>query len=300
VFARQATEEDVELILDIFNSRQKVVAPESGTEGEIWARDFIQGYPDPSPAWLLSESEDSEPVAAGNLYPNSNAKRFQAEISVRPGLSRVEEVVSYFLTMAREQSPDYAFWTNCNQNDHEFNQALSSLGLKVNRYFNSLRRELGDELEPQLPENVSTRLLDIASDEDVKIWHDLRVDAFSKHFGFKARAFEEFLAIMRKDPMMQIAQVHLLFEGDKAAGYIWLSDEASHEQIGYVTQLGVAYDFQGRGYGKYLLSKAISIYAQLGFKHIDLGVDTKNETGALKLYENLGFKVITTWVQYEA
>mgnify|MGYP006286944891 FL=1 len=299
MFARRATNDDIDLILEIFNAHQMQVAPNLGTNGLDWALDFVQGYPEPYQAWLLSDTEDSIPFAIGNLNPSSNAKRFQADISIRPEVDRLDEVITFFRKEAEEFADGWAFWITCNANDEKYNQVLLNQGFKVNRYFNSLRKELNGEVEHVLPENVTTKLIDIHSDSDMKIWHDLRLDAFGKHFGFVPRPFEQFVEIMRRDPMMKIAEVHVLFENGVPAGYIWINDEAAHELTGYVANLGVAYAFQGRGYGQYLLAKAVGIYAQRGFKLLDLGVDTANESGALRLYEKMGFKVVTTWTQYE-
>jgi mycothiol synthase len=299
MFARRATNDDVELVLDIFNSHQLSVAPEAGTNNEDWAIDFIQGYPEPYTAWLLGESEDSVPFAVGNLNPSSNAKRFQADISIRPGVKKLDDVLTFFRDQAKEFADGWSFWTSCNSADEYFHQVLLSQGFKVNRYFNTLRSVITEANEPLLPAGVSYKQIDIFDESDMKIWHDLRLDAFSKHFGFKPRPFESFVEIMQRDPMMAKAIVLVLFENNVPAGYIWINDQAAHEGIGYVQNLGVAYAFQGKGYGQWLLAKAIKLFADRGFHSAELGVDTGNESGALRLYEKMGFKLVTSWTQYE-
>ena len=299
MFARKATAADIDLLLEIYNEHSMQVAPELGTNGVSWAEDFIQGFPDPSPAWIISESEGSEPFAVGNLNPSANAKRFQADISIRPSSGKIDEVITFFRDKAKEYGDGWSFWISCNDNDENYKKVLVNQGFKVNRYFNTLRKELNGEIEPLAPEKVTTRLMDIDSDTDMKIWHDLRKDAFSKHFGFVPRPFEEFLRIMRRDQIMKISEVYILFEDDLPAGYIWINDEVAHELTGYVANLGVAHAFQGKGYGEYLLRKALALYTARDFKLVDLGVDTENQSGALRLYEKLGFRKVTTWVQYE-
>lgn len=299
MFARKATRDDIGLVLDIFNSHELHIEPDLGTNGVEWAEDFIQGFPDPNPAWILSDSEGSTPFAVGNLNPSANAKRFQVEISIRPEVDRLPEVLLFFREKAKEFAEDWAFWIDCNLKDEKFLAALESQGFKVNRYFNTLRRELSNEVEPALPKGVTTRLVDISNDEDMRVWHNLRLDAFSKHFGFVPRPFEQFIAVMRRDPLMNISQVHILYEGQTPAGYLWINDQEAHELIGYVANLGVAHAYQGRGYGQLLLAKAIASYAIRGFKFVQLGVDTANESGALRLYDKMGFRKVTTWVQYE-
>lgn len=299
MFARIATAEDFDLLLEIFNEHSMHVAPELGTNGISWAEDFIQGFPDISPAWILYDTEESEPFAIGNLNPSANARRFQADISVRPSVDRIPEVISFFRDKALEYGDGWAFWITCNDNDEPYKRALVDQGFKVNRYFNTLRRELHSEAEPEIPAGLSIRLVDLSSDADMRDWHNLRLDAFSKHFGFIPRPFEEFAEIMRRDPVMKISEIHVLYESETPVGYLWINDEVAHELTGYVANLGVAHAHQGKGYGQYLLAKAIAGYAARDFKFVDLGVDTGNESGALRLYEKMGFKKVTTWVQYE-
>jgi mycothiol synthase len=299
MFARVATREDIPILLEIFNEHQVHVAPTLGTSGPDWAEDFLQGFPDPYPGWILSDSPEGRPFAIGNLNPSANARRFQADISIRPTVNRIGEVISFFREKAEEYAKGWDFWITCNSSDQPYRQALEEQGFKVNRYYNTLRRVLADDKEPITPDGVTLRKVDLASDKDMKIWHDLRQDAFANHFGFVPRPFEHFLEIMRRDPMMRISEVHLLFESLVPAAYVWINDEAAHELTGYIANLGVAHAYQGRGYGEFLLRRVLAGYAARDFKFVDLGVDTGNESGALRLYEKMGFKKVTTWVQYE-
>jgi ribosomal protein S18 acetylase RimI-like enzyme len=72
-----------------------------------------------------------------------------------------------------------------------------------------------------------------------------------------------------------------------------------HLNGGYVDAIGVAHKFQGLGLGQLLLQHAINFSVNQGREFIELNVDTGNESGALKLYEKLGFKPNSSWVQYE-
>ncbi|MFM8927315.1 MAG: GNAT family N-acetyltransferase [Rhodoluna sp.] len=299
MFARVATAADLDLVLEIHNAHQLAVAPELGTDDVSWAKDFIQGYPEPTPAWILSDDEKSVPFATGNLNPSANAMRFQVDLRIRPGTNKISEALDFFLAKAAEYGDGWDFWIDCNDSEIEFKRELENRGLRINRYFNTLRRELVSLDNPILPEGANVRLIDIFDDRDVKIWHELRHDAFSKHFGFVPRPFEQFVEIMRKDHMIQGSEVFVLCESQEPAGYIWLTDVAAHELTGYVANIGVSYAHQGKGFGAYLLGMALARYSDRGFKRVDLDVDTGNESGALRLYEKLGFKKVTTWVQYE-
>ncbi len=299
MFARRATEADVGLILEIVNSHLLSVAPEAGTNSEDWALDFIQGYPEPYTAWLVSENEEAIPFAMGNLNPVSSAKRFQVDISIRPGNKQLPEVIAFFREKADEFATGWDFWLDCNSNDGYFNEVLEAEGFKINRYFNTLRRPIGKVAEPELPEKLTHRQIDINSDDDMRIWYDLRMDAFSKHFGFVPRSYNSFVETIRRDPMTPKAVVVVLFENEVPVGYLWVTDEGAHESVGYIQNIGVAHAFQGKGYGEWLLAKALVIFASRGFEFAELNVDTGNQSGALRLYEKMGFQLVTSWIQYE-
>ena len=49
-------------------------------------------------------------------------------------------------------------------------------------------------------------------------------------------------------------------------------------------------EFRGRGLGRALLEHALASFAARGRVKAGLGVDTRNETGALALYESVGMR----------
>jgi ribosomal protein S18 acetylase RimI-like enzyme len=59
----------------------------------------------------------------------------------------------------------------------------------------------------------------------------------------------------------------------------------------------VAQDDVGHGYGEALLRHGIAYCASRGFDSVELGVDTANESGALRLYEKVGFRAESSWIQ---
>ncbi len=49
---------------------------------------------------------------------------------------------------------------------------------------------------------------------------------------------------------------------------------------------------------KALLVKSMKMFRDMGFDHTALGVDTANQTGALQLYESVGYKTVRTETFY--
>ncbi|MFF1422588.1 GNAT family N-acetyltransferase [Streptomyces sp. NPDC058280] len=70
------------------------------------------------------------------------------------------------------------------------------------------------------------------------------------------------------------------------------------ESMGWIRNVGVVKEARGRGLGGYLLRHAFSAFAGRGRDTVGLGVDTRNATGALKLYEANGMRphfAVDTW-----
>ena len=58
----------------------------------------------------------------------------------------------------------------------------------------------------------------------------------------------------------------------------------------YVGQVGTRRDYRGRGAARAALARVMTEAEQSGFQRVSLGVDADNPTGALGLYEKLGFQ----------
>ena len=84
----------------------------------------------------------------------------------------------------------------------------------------------------------------------------------------------------------------------RVAGFVVCANDNAHDNGGYVDLLGVRQDFQHRGLGELLLRWAFAYCAARGFTDVDLSVDTGNESGALALYERVGFTVMSEFHLY--
>jgi ribosomal protein S18 acetylase RimI-like enzyme len=67
---------------------------------------------------------------------------------------------------------------------------------------------------------------------------------------------------------------------------------------GFVVLLGVTQQHRGNGFGQLLLEAALAHFSRMGYSHAELGVDTENSSGALGLYEKMGFQVMSTTIEH--
>ncbi len=151
------------------------------------------------------------------------------------------------------------------------------------------------DLPPAPPAGLTLR--HCGDDEaDRRRAHALVEETFAAHFGHVDRPYETWLDHIdgRKLDWSLVWIASLPGHGD-AAVLLTRDDRTS---MGWVSHIGVRKDVRGRGLGGFLLRHGFAAYAARGRDTMGLGVDTRNETGALALYEAHGMGLhyaVDTW-----
>ena len=299
LIVRAATEEDVTKILDIANSNLLALNPNDIPMGVIEGHEFVRGFFDPAITRLTKLDLDDDWQSFITLNPDSSRKRFYLDIYIRPGAQTLSPSLDLALDLARKHDPEYRLWLGVQSNDLAYKSLLES------REFTILRKYW--TLEMRIPvENQSTsdslgviRELDLDKEDDLRTFHEVHQDAFSQHFGFMPRQFNEWSELVLRHKVEINLQAWLISVNGVPAGFVDFNDEQLHNDSGYVSGLGVRQAFQGKGLGEALLRHAIQINSALGRSKLCLSVDAGNESGALRLYEKVGMKPISEWHQYE-
>jgi len=85
----------------------------------------------------------------------------------------------------------------------------------------------------------------------------------------------------------------LAWEDGKLAGFaLAYSERVGEPGLGWVGTLGVRAPWRRRGLGEALLRAAFRELHGRGLRRVGLGVDAENVTGALRLYERVGMRVV--------
>lgn len=104
----------------------------------------------------------------------------------------------------------------------------------------------------------------------------------------------EMIAENTKDITEGKIDIFGLFQEDRLIGEIhaaYVHDDdrfAIRNKRAYLFALRIHKDFQGKGYGQFLMNKVISILAGKGYSEFTIGVEDDNET-AIHIYSKLGF-----------
>ena len=286
------------VLAELINQHELKIDPTSTAIGVEESTEIIEGFFDPAIAAFIFSEGTQEPSAFYSINPDANRKRLFTDVYARPGSNLIKEALVESLKAAAAEFPEYEHWYGVNTKDVVMRGVLESLGMKVIRTYWHMKRELatGDSVPISTP-GVSIRL--VSGDKDMQTSWKLHQDSFSKHFGFAPRPMELWIEQnMASSTMDPEACFILEFEGEPA-GFIQLANANYHLNGGYVDVLGVAHKYQGKGLGQILLQHGINHSVEQGREFIELNVDSGNESGALRLYEKLGFKPNSSWEQYE-
>jgi mycothiol synthase len=295
---QEASGGEAELIVEIVNQHELTIDPESTPMGVEEAKELIDGFFDSAHCYFLIDQESDEALGFYSINPDSNRKKLFTDVYERPGKGLIKDVIAESLKKAAEVHPDYEHLFGVNTRDQVMRTALESFGMEVIRTYWHMKRLLDAQAKAETnKEHFEIKL--VAGQQDLETWWALHQDAFSKHFGFAPRPKDLWIEQTTSAGTMDPEGCFIAFYKGEPAGFVQLANANYHLNGGYVDLIGVAHNFQGLGLGQLLLQHAINFSVDQGREFIELNVDTGNESGALKLYEKLGFTPNSSWVQYE-
>ena len=168
------------------------------------------------------------------------------------------------------------------------------------RHYMDMRRGLAAAL-PAEPDVPGTRIVpyDAAFAELVRDAHNA---AFADHWSSEPVRAEDWERDFVGEPHFRADLSFVALAGDEVAGYsVNYCSEAdwavSDVREAWVGQLGVRRAWRGRGLATALLVRSMEAFRAAGMEAASLGVDAENPTGAVGLYERLGFAVNRRFVR---
>jgi GNAT superfamily N-acetyltransferase len=175
-------------------------------------------------------------------------------------------------------------------------------GFRPARWYSDMRRDLRQPIpaEPDIG-GVRIELYEPVLAEQVRLAHN---DAFADHWGSEPITPEVWARDLVGDPSFRSDLSLVALDGDQIVGYsanyVAESDwEAAGIREGWVGQLGVRRPWRRRGLATALLVRSMTTFAAAGLEAATLGVDTENPTGAVGVYERVGFVAIRRSVRLQ-
>jgi mycothiol synthase len=167
-------------------------------------------------------------------------------------------------------------------------------GLTPVRYWFDMVAPTATAAATALPDGLRSTTYRPAHDNDLYAAH---MEAFADHWGFQRRGYDEWATLSVRSETFLPGLSVLAFDGDEIAGYVLSYADADPARI-YIGQVGVRRPWRRRGLAGALLSQVLGSARVAGRAFAALGVDADSPTGAVGVYERVGFTVATRAVTY--
>jgi mycothiol synthase len=175
-------------------------------------------------------------------------------------------------------------------------------GMAEQRWFHTMTRSLADPPGPRAAAGVRLVAFDRDRDEEVRQAHNA---SFTDHYGSSERDEASWQLMFTGQRGFRPDLSVLAVEDDAVVGYVLAyvheaATAATGERAVYYGQIGVLPHARGRGLAKAVIADALRRAAENDCQVAELTVDSENSSGALGLYEGLGFVVqrtTVTWVR---
>ena len=170
---------------------------------------------------------------------------------------------------------------------------LASEGFEAVRYFFDMARPALDDI-PDLPLPRGLIVRPTTAADARAVW-EADVEAFRDHWGGHEASDENFLRWIESpgaDPSLWV----IAFDGAEVAGGVIVGiypeeNAALGVQRGWLDSVFTRAPWRRRGLARALMTRALRMIRDRGLTSAALDVDSANPTGALGLYESLGFEV---------
>jgi GNAT superfamily N-acetyltransferase len=221
--------------------------------------------------------------------PPGEHSRAALDLGFAHGLAVAQRVSS---TSGDGWSARAGSWTQ----DEENAEALAAHGFSPERRFYRMRVDASSPLipavAPPLPPGVE--LVVPRDDEGFRAVCLVDNESFLDHWHFTPREYDEWWPLMTSFSGHDLEGWWLLTVGGEPAAICLNDDSRAAIGDGYIGVLGVRREFRGRGLATLLLRRAFVRDRDRGMKGTQLGVDSENWSGAVRLYERVGMKAVRT------
>lgn len=180
---------------------------------------------------------------------------------------------------------------------------LEKTGYRPVRYwFEMVRPDLESIPNYPLPEGLE--VCRVLPEHYRAIW-DADAEALRDHWGFSEPSEEDYQGWLADTTIFQpeLWQVAWDIATDEVAGQV--KTFIDHEQNklydrrrGWTEGISVRRPFRRRGLARALIARSLRVQKEAGMTESALGVDSENLSGATKIYEDCGFRVVKTETIY--
>jgi mycothiol synthase len=181
----------------------------------------------------------------------------------------------------------------------ELTRVLESLGYRLERVFDRMERSI-DEPLPTAPAAAGYGVRPLLGEAEVDAWLSLYDASFQDHYDFQPMNRDARVQDMRGEEYLPEFDLVAVDPEGSLAAFSWTIRKSGDGGAvrWHVHYVGTAREHRRRGLASNLLAETIARIGALGGGTIELDVDATSETGANRVYERLGFRVVSGALVY--
>jgi mycothiol synthase len=293
VEVRAPREDDVSAVASFLDEHALVAYGESELD-----EDEVRHWLALPELWVRVVERDGSIAGYVDVLARDDGRRFDADARA------LERDAADALLVAAEDrartgsAPGGLIRASAPDTDRALVDALLTAGWRVIRRSYRMAIALPDDLpEPRWPEGIAVRTFRPGEEERV---YEAQMDAFADHWDFRRQTLEQWRALGVEHPRFDPSLWWLAEDGGEIAGLTLNSRHPSGDpESGCINVLGVRPPWRRRGLGLALLLHSFRDFAGQGANRVGLGVDAESTTGAVRLYERAGMRVVRCSDVYE-
>jgi len=178
------------------------------------------------------------------------------------------------------------------ETDGDGRRLLEHAGYAIARYgFSMVRPTLADPPSPELPPGIEAR--PTTPETALQVLRAMN-EAMADHWGLADYSDDDLRPWATHPLMGQLDAWQVAWEGGEVVGGVlgFINEEENQllgRARGYTECIFTRRPWRGRGVATALIGRNLRLLAERGMTEAALGVDAENPTGALALYERVGF-----------
>lgn len=181
-------------------------------------------------------------------------------------------------------------------------ERLSRRGYRHIRDYFRMRRSLDDAL-PQAVYPSGVEIRPFSAGDDEALW-SAHLEAFSDHWGYQLESLVDFRQYVIASADFRPDLTRLVWAGGQVVAYsINQVAAADNDRMGRaegtIRLLGTRRAWRGKGLARAMLCDSLRRFKDVGLTHAALTVDAENLTGALGLYQRIGFSVAVRTLAFD-
>lgn len=174
-------------------------------------------------------------------------------------------------------------------NNESAGRLFARFGFSPVRYWYDMERSVADPV-PAAPIADELRIVryEPRYEDSLYVAH---MEAFSDHWGFHSRPQSEWRQRLSSVSFRPQQTFLAVTDADEVAGYLLSSGYEDPTRMTMAT-IGTRRAHRRKGVASSLIAAALAGYRAAGVRTANLGVDSANPTGALRVYERMGFRPV--------